>query len=330
MNALPSAVICSPAVSLKLAGNRVPLLSYHITKAGLVRNVFLGTKGKCRDVDMAGVDTLFPQTSVKKRGGIFCTFSSSSDNNGNTAGDFMENGEEYVDSSVIEAVEVKSGSDGFLIKMRDGKNLRCVHNNPHGGLLPDYAPHPAMVLKIEDGSGLLLPIIVLETPSVMLMAAIRNIPIARPTIYYVVREMIEKMGYEAQLVRVTKRVHEAYFAQMYLSKVGNEQECVCFDLRPSDAINIAVRCKVPIQVNKHLAYSDGMRVVEPAKQALPGSLFDGMLFSELDRPDGQPCLDSKEFNIVRNMLIAAVEERYRDAAQWRDKLMELRAKKRNR
>lgn len=103
MNALPSAVICSPAVSLKLAGNRVPLLSYHITKAGLVRNVFLGTKGKCRDVDMAGVDTLFPQTSVKKRGGIFCTFSSSSDNNGNTAGDFMENGEEYVDSSVIEA-----------------------------------------------------------------------------------------------------------------------------------------------------------------------------------------------------------------------------------
>lgn len=58
------------------------------------------------------------------------------------------------------AVEVKSGSDGFLIKMRDGKNLRCVHNNPHGGLLPDYAPHPAMVLKIEDGSGLLLPIIV--------------------------------------------------------------------------------------------------------------------------------------------------------------------------
>ena len=58
------------------------------------------------------------------------------------------------------AVEVKSGSDGFMIKMRDGKNLRCVHNNPHGGPLPDYAPHPAIVLKMEDGSDLLLPIIV--------------------------------------------------------------------------------------------------------------------------------------------------------------------------
>lgn len=28
-------------------------------------------------------------------------------------------------------------------------------------------------------------------------------------------------------------------------QVGNEDDCVSFDLRPSDAINIAVRCKVP-------------------------------------------------------------------------------------
>jgi hypothetical protein len=57
-------------------------------------------------------------------------------------------------------VEVKSGSDGFVIKMRDGRHLRCVHNNPQGGHLPDNAPHPAIVLKMEDGTGLLLPIIV--------------------------------------------------------------------------------------------------------------------------------------------------------------------------
>lgn len=57
-------------------------------------------------------------------------------------------------------VEVKSGPDGFMIKMRDGRQLRCVHNNPSGGHLPDYAPHPAIVLKMEDGTDLLLPIIV--------------------------------------------------------------------------------------------------------------------------------------------------------------------------
>lgn len=55
---------------------------------------------------------------------------------------------------------MKSGPDGFMIKMRDGRHLRCVHNNPLVGHLPDYAAHPAIVLKMEDGTGLLLPLIV--------------------------------------------------------------------------------------------------------------------------------------------------------------------------
>ncbi|WVY92205.1 hypothetical protein V8G54_037719, partial [Vigna mungo] len=95
--------------------------------------------------------------------------------------------------------------------------------------------------------------------------------------------------------------------------VGNAAECVSFDLRPSDAINIAVRCKVPIQVNKYLAYSDGMRVIESGKLStqLPG--MDGRLFTEMDRPSGQPCVETTEFNLLHNMLKAVVEERYKDA-----------------
>lgn len=265
--------------------------------------------------------------NLKKCNMIRCSFSSSSNGNGSMAENSNENDADYVESSVIEAVEVKSGSDGFMIKMRDGKHLRCIHNNPQGSYLPDYAPHPAIVLKMEDGTGLLLPIIVLEMPSVLLMAAIRNVQIARPTMYQVVKDMIEKMGYTVKRVRVTKRVHEAYFAELHLVKLDNEAETLRFDLRPSDAINIAVRCKVPIQVNKFLAYSDGMRVVESAKVSVQSSLSDGQFFPELDRPTGQPCIDTKEFDLVRNMLIAVVEERYRDAASWRDKLTQLRSKK---
>jgi hypothetical protein len=33
------------------------------------------------------------------------------------------------------------------------------------------------------------------------------------------------------------------------------------------------------------------------------------------RPDDQPCGESQEFDLVRNMLIAAVEERYKDAGE---------------
>ncbi|XP_058183423.1 uncharacterized protein LOC131301247 isoform X2 [Rhododendron vialii] len=34
---------------------------------------------------------------------------------------------------------------------------------------------------------------------------------ARPTMYQIVKEMIDKMAYAVKFVRVTKRVHEAYF-----------------------------------------------------------------------------------------------------------------------
>lgn len=264
----------------------------------------------------------------KNFGPIRCTFSSSSDGNGSMAENSSHKNADYVNSSVVEAVEVRSGPDGFMIKMRDGKYMRCAHNNPQGGHLPDYAPHPAIVLKMEDGTGLLLPIIVLEMPSVLLMAAVRNVQIARPTMYQVMKDMVDKMGYTVKFVRVTKRVHEAYFAELHLAKLDNEAETLCFDLRPSDAINIAVRCKVPIQVNKSLAYSDGMKVVESEKVSLAqSSSSDGPFFTQLDRPTGQPCIQTKEFNLVRNMLIAAVEERYRDAASWRDKLTQLRSKR---
>lgn len=325
MGSLQGPVFC-PAVRARQGGlyNTVPFTG-PVMKARVFRSELWGFKGLTAVKTKAGVFTR--QRNTRKCKIVHCTFSSSSNGNGRMAENFNENDEDFVNSSVVEAVEVKSGADGFMIKMRDGRHLRCVHNNPQGGHLPDYAPHPAIVLKMEDGTGLLLPIIVLEMPSVLLMAAMRNVQIARPTLYQVVKEMIDKMGYEVRLVRVTKRVHEAYFAQLYLTKVGNETECVSFDLRPSDAINIAVRCKVPIQVNKYLAYSDGMRVIESGKLSTHSPGSDGLLFTELDKPSGQPCLDTKEFNLVRNMLIAAVEERYRDAAQWRDKLGQLRAKR---
>ncbi|TKY57687.1 Bifunctional nuclease 1 [Spatholobus suberectus] len=322
MSSVQGPVVC-PSVCAKQAGFcSVPMIGAVKMNVRRIRSEFWGLSGA-----KAKPGFLSCHINTRKCKTVHCSFNSPSNDSGSTADNFNEKDEDYVNSSVIEAVEVKSGADGFIIKMRDGRHLRCVHNNPQGGHLPDYAPHPAIVLKMEDGTGLLLPIIVLEMPGVLLMAAIRNVPIARPTLYQVVKEMIDKMGYEVRLVRVTRRVHEAYFAQLYLTKVGNEAECVSFDLRPSDAINIAVRCKVPIQVNKYLAYSDGMRVIESGKLSTQFPGLDGRLFTEMDRPSGQPCAETTEFNLLHNMLKAVVEERYKDAALFRDKLNQLRAGK---
>ncbi|KAM3244782.1 hypothetical protein ACQJBY_056238 [Aegilops geniculata] len=237
---------------------------------------------------------------------VFCSYGSSSDGDGAPPANFDASGEEFVDSSVMEAVELRCVSDGFVIRMRDGRNLRCVQNNPRVLRLRDSTPHHAIVLKMEDGSDLLLPIIVMETPSIMLLAALRNIRIPRPTIYNVVKEMTEMMGYT----------------------IGNEEETISFDLKPSDAINIAFRCKVPIQVNKRIAYNNGLKVIQP-KPIGSHVNSDQIQYTRLDKPGDQPCFEAQEFDLVRGMLIAAVEERYKDAAQYRDRLLMFRANKKN-
>jgi len=322
--AMEGPILCRPIIQARLPA---ALVNNSFIKSGQLGTAFLGAVSKYRNITR--LVSPISQSSSKNFGPICRSFSSSSDGNGYMAGNFNENDEDYVNSTVLEAVEVRSGSEGYIVKMRDGKNLRCVHNNSQGREIPESAPQPAIVLRIEDGSGTLLPIIVLEMPSVLLMAAIRHVHIARPTIYQVVKELINKMGYEVKLVRVNKRIQEAYCAELYVTKIGDQTESITFDLRPSDAINIAVRCKVPIQVHRSLAYSDGIRSVEPAKFVAAGGLSDGLLFTELDRPDGQPCVEAQEFSLVRNMFIAVVEERYKDAATWKDKLMRLRSKRKN-
>lgn len=253
--------------------------------------------------------------------------SSRSFNNESMAENFSDNDEDYADCKIVEALEVRSGPDGCIIKMRDGKVLKCVHNSTKpGSAIPVYASQPAIVLQLSDGSNLLLPIVVLELPSTMLLEAVRNVKIARPTVYQVMCKMLEVSGYRAKLVRVTKRVNETYFARVYLVKVSDSNAPpVSLDIRPSDAVNLAARCNIPIQVSKDLAVGDGVRIVsDPSK--LPSSIvINGQVIKDMDTPLSGDCEDAKEFIILRNMYIAAVEERFIDAAKLRDELQQFRS-----
>lgn len=50
---------------------------------------------------------------------------------------------------------------------------------------------------------------------------------------------------QLKLVRITHRVCEAYYARIYLSKAGEDYApLISLDLRPSDAVNLAVRGQV--------------------------------------------------------------------------------------
>ncbi|KAI5684028.1 hypothetical protein M9H77_05256 [Catharanthus roseus] len=141
-----------------------------------------------------------------------------------------------------------------------------------------------------------------------------------PNQFQLSRNLMDQLGYEVKMVKITERVVNTYFAKVFLHKAG-EMSTMYVDARPSDAINIAKRCKAPIYVNKQIVLADATKILHGMKKKK--SVYDVTLDSAADGPD----LLTEELILVRNMNLAAQEERYSDAAMWRDKLMKLRESK---
>ncbi|XP_023540085.1 bifunctional nuclease 2-like isoform X1 [Cucurbita pepo subsp. pepo] len=141
-----------------------------------------------------------------------------------------------------------------------------------------------------------------------------------PDLFQFIQDLIVKVGYQVTTARITERVMNTYFARLFLKKDG-ENETLSVDARPSDALNVAYRCKIPVLVSKQIVYEDAIRVnygfgrVRERK-----SCYDVLLDSAADGPD----FLSEELDMLKNMKMAIYEERYKDAALWRDKLTKLR------
>lgn len=128
------------------------------------------------------------------------------------------------------------------------------------------------------------------------------------------------LGYEVKMVKITDRVVNTYFARIYFGKTG-ERATFSVDARPSDAINVAKRCKAPIYVNKQIVLTDAIRIAyRTGRIHDTRAIYDVLLDSPMEGPD----LLGEELRLVQKMKLAVKEERYNDAAMWRDKLVKLR------
>lgn len=78
-----------------------PLPNMNLAKARNFRSIFFGSYGRLKSITRTC--ELFVQPCEKKTWAVCCIFSSSSDGNGSLAGNFDENDEEFVNSTVIEA-----------------------------------------------------------------------------------------------------------------------------------------------------------------------------------------------------------------------------------
>ncbi|XP_050241639.1 bifunctional nuclease 2 isoform X1 [Quercus robur] len=181
--------------------------------------------------------------------------------------------------------------------------------------------NPTIFLKISCDGDFLLPIIVGEFAVEKLIdPQWEDKNGDSPDQFNFIRDLVEKLGYQVTMVRITERVVNTYFARLYFSKPG-KNDILSVDARPSDAINVANRCKAPIFVSRQIVLEDAIKIgYGMGRTRDTKSTYDVSLDSAADGPD----ILSEELYLVKNMNFAIREERYKDAAMWRDKLVKLR------
>ncbi|XP_031114869.1 bifunctional nuclease 2 isoform X2 [Ipomoea triloba] len=182
-------------------------------------------------------------------------------------------------------------------------------NDPRGidvsfigtGFLRRYQS-PTIFLKISCDGDFVLPIIVGEYAVERLIDSLYEDQAGDcPNQFQLIRNLLEKLDYES-----------------------GETDIISVDARPSDAINVANRCKAPIFVNKEIVLTDAIRMVHGmARSSNAKAIYDVSLDSASDGPD----LLSEELVLMRNMNSAVKQERYSEAVMWREKLIKLRESK---
>lgn len=231
--------------------------------------------------------------------------------------------EDYVQAHVLEAVSMVPAHGQLFMTLANGKEVEVHHVNPAQGRLLYKSSTPAIFLKIEHEQDLMLPIIVGEVAVTMLLRALHDEEhLGRPNYYHLLRDTVDALNHEVRKVRVTERVDDTYYARIDVGKPG-DLAISSVDARPSDAINIALRCKVPIFVNKSIVAADAVRPVIGSSCRVLGLRSWGK-DSSLDSADSGPDPVAEEITLMRSMLLAVVEERYADAARWRDELRRFR------
>ncbi len=83
----------------------------------------------------------------------------------------------------------------------------------------------------------------------------QNVPVSRPLTHDLLRDAIQQLGGQLTQVVISELADETFFAKLIVDASGRHLE---IDSRPSDAIALAIRAKVPIYVEESVFEQAGM------------------------------------------------------------------------
>ena len=112
------------------------------------------------------------------------------------------------------------------------------------------APHNGAFVLLRDARGRNLPIWIDEGQAISISFAISdNGAPARPMTHDLMKLLVERLGGGVEYILVDDLYNNVYYAKIALKHKDKQQEIDC---RPSDAIAVGVRFKVPIYVADHV------------------------------------------------------------------------------
>jgi uncharacterized protein len=117
-----------------------------------------------------------------------------------------------------------------------------------GSVTVDRFDSPVVILE-EQGGPRRLPIWIGSAEATSISTQLLNRPSPRPNTHDLAKRLIQSMGARVLRVVVTELRDGTYYATLVLQARGNSVE---IDVRPSDAIAIALRVDAPILVREEL------------------------------------------------------------------------------
>lgn len=159
-----------------------------------------------------------------------------------------------------------------------------------------------MVLLRVAGAHKAMPIFIGAPEAHSIAQAMGDGSFPRPLTHDLFKSALDELGSEVVRALITDAKEGTFYARLVLSNDGEEFE---LDSRPSDAINMALRCSAPIFIDNELWES----------AAVP---FDEQESSEEEAPSGDTAQQ------IQSRLESALEgENYEEAAKLRDLLKRL-------
>lgn len=111
------------------------------------------------------------------------------------------------------------------------------------GIVPPSSA-PLLLLKERDGERV-LPITIGPLEAQAIAMPLQGVRPPRPMTHDVFNEIVAGLGGHLRRVEITRLAEGTFFARLVLDQNNQEQT---FDIRPSDAVALAVRTETPIYV----------------------------------------------------------------------------------